>query len=304
MFTVATFVLVLVCSLFWSGYDLTRKLLVDRMRPTPLLFVLTAGQAPLLAAWATVEGWGALGPGYAAPALGSIALNVIANVAFIHAFKIAPISVTIPLLSLTPVFTALFAIPLLGELPSAVQGLGIALVVAGAFLINLREGPPPGAPEATPGTAPVTAGAVVRALRRERGALLMVVVALSWSLASPLDKLALAAASPPVHGFVLCAGVGAAVFVLLAAEGRVGAVREIGRAPWVFVLALVLSAIALALQLLAYAVVWVSLVETVKRGFGNVAALAYGHWLLGEAVTARKVVGVTMITAGVALVSV
>ena len=44
-----------------------------------------------------------------------------------------------------------------------------------------------------------------------------------------------------------------------------------------------------------------SLVETLKRGFGNVAALAYGRFLFGEPLTAAKVAGVAMITARVAL---
>jgi len=44
-----------------------------------------------------------------------------------------------------------------------------------------------------------------------------------------------------------------------------------------------------------------SLVETLKRGFSNVAALAYGRFLFGEPLTAAKVAGVAMITARVAL---
>lgn len=292
MLTPAALVLIVACTLFWSGYDLTRKLLVDRMRPTPLLFLLTVGQAPLLLAWAAVDGLAAPGPGYWVPATGSVVLNIVANLAFVHAFKVAPISLTIPLLSLTPVITTLFAVPLLGELPSAVQWAGILLVVAGAFVINL-----PGAPAAEPAAA----GAPPLGRGRQRGALLMVVVAVCWSLTSPFDKLALEAASAPVHGFVLCAGVAAGVFVILALQRRVGEVRQIERAPWLLVLSLVLSAFALAFQLLAIRVVWVSLVETLKRGFGNVAALAYGRFLFGEPITAAKVAGVLLITAGVAL---
>ena len=298
MLTPVALVLIAAGSLSWSVYDLTRKLLVDRMSPTPLLLLLTAGQAPLLLAWAAVDGLAAPRAGYLAPAAASVVLNLIANLAFIHAFKVAPISVTIPLLSLTPVFTTVFAVPLLGELPSPVQWVGILLVVGGAILINLRRGPQDAD---GPGSEPSSGGALRRLLRHQRGLLLMVVVAVCWSLASPFDKLAMEAATPPFHGFVLCAGVAAGVFVILAWQRRVGEARQIARAPGVFVLALVLSGFALAFQLLAIRIVWVSLVETLKRGFGNVAALAYGRFLFGEPLTAAKVAGVAMITAGVGL---
>ena len=298
MFTPAALVLIACGSLSWSAYDLTRKLLVDRMSPTPLLLLLTAGQAPLLLAWGAVDGLAAPRPGYLLPATASVVLNLIANLAFIHAFKVAPISVTIPLLSLTPVFTTVFAVPLLGELPSVVQWAGILLVVGGAILLNLRRGPEDAG---APVPEPTSDGVLRRVLRHQRGVLLMVVVAVCWSLASPFDKLAMEAASPPLHGFVLCAGVAAGVFVILALQRRVGEARQIARAPRMFILALVLSGFALAFQLLAIRIVWVSVVETLKRGFGNVAALGYGRFLFGEPISGGKVAGVVMITLGVAL---
>ena len=170
-------------------------------------------------------------------------------------------------------------------------------MVAGAFLINVRRSGEGGGRD-----APATVGALGRAMLRRPGALLMVLVAACWALAGPLDKMALEAAGAAQHGFVLCAGVAAIVFALLAARGRVGEVREIARAPVVFAVALVLSAFALTLQLLAIHLVWVSLVETLKRGFGNLAALVYGRFLFGEAITGVRVAGVAMITAGVALI--
>ncbi|MGH9361130.1 MAG: EamA family transporter, partial [Thermoanaerobaculia bacterium] len=46
------------------------------------------------------------------------------------------LSLAVPLLSLTPVFATLFAIPLLGEQPSPSDFLGILLVVAGAVFLG------------------------------------------------------------------------------------------------------------------------------------------------------------------------
>lgn len=254
------------------------------------MLMLTAGQAPLFAAWAALDGGFAYGGGYWAPALGSVALNVVANLAFIHAFRVAPISLAVPLLSLTPVVTALLAIPLLGELPTAAQGLGIAMVVAGALVLNLRGGRESSFP------------ALLRALAHDRGLHLMLIVVLCWSLTPPLDKLAMQHAAPAAHGFVLCAGVAVAVLVVLLAQRRVGEVRQVARAPWIYLLAIAVSVAGLALQLFAYRLVYVALVETLKRGLGNAMALVYGRFVFAERVGRAQVAAVALMAAGVALI--
>ena len=259
------------------------------MPPLPLMFLLALGQAPLLGVWWAFEG-GGFGPGYLAPAAGSVALNVVANAAFIVAFQRSPLSVTVPLLSLTPAFTALFAVPLLGEVPDGVTVTGIALVVAGALLLNRRPG------------ESLWPAAVGRAFLREPGARLMVVVALCWSITPALDKQALAAAPIPAHGVVLGLGTAAGVLALLAFRGQVGEVRRAGAAPCLLAIALLTSAAALGLQLVAIQLVWVSVVETVKRGLGSAAALGLGWALFGEEVTAGRVAAVGVMTAGVAMV--
>ncbi len=263
------------------------------MPPLPLVFVLAVGQAPLLGVWWAVEG-GGFGPGpasdYIVPAAGSVALNVVANAAFIVAFQRSPLSVTVPLLSLTPAFTALFAVPLLGEVPDAVTATGIALVVAGALLLNRRPG------------ESLWPSALGRAFLREPGARLMVVVALCWSVTPALDKQALAAAPIPAHGVVLGLGTAAGVLALLAVRRQVGEVRRAGAAPGLLAVALLTSAAALGLQLVAIHLVWVSVVETVKRGLGSAAALGLGWLLFGEEITAGRVAAVAVMTVGVALV--
>jgi len=271
------------CAVAWSAFDLGRKALVARLDPLPLVVLLTLGQAPFFLVWTLVEGWPAVLPGYWLPALGSVALNVVANLAFFWAFRLAPISVTLPLLSLTPALIALLAIPLLGEVPSGRQALGIAAVVVGALLLNLQVG----------GPRPVGTG---------RGALLMLLVALCWSVAPPLDKLAFQHASVPFHAFVLCSGVALAMLASLAARGRLRELGQVRRAPRTYGAALLISSAALALQFIAYGLTLVALVETIKRGVGNVMALVYGRHVFAEAVGLVQVAAVVLMAVGVALI--
>ena len=197
-------------ALAYSGLDVLRKLLAEEIGPIALLVLLTLGSMPLFVLWALSEGSWEVGAGYLVPGVGTIALNVAANLAFLQAVRVSPLSLTIPYLSLTPVFATVLAIPLLGELPTALQNGGIVLVVVGAFWLNL------------PADGSVSLRAVGRGLVEERGSLLMILTALCWSLAAPLDKLAIGASSPALHALIMMTGITVAGLVLLGARGEMG----------------------------------------------------------------------------------
>ena len=282
--------LVLACSFAWSGLDLARKVLADRMRPVPLLFLLTVGPLPVFLGWVVLDGAVAVGRGYYLPGLASVALNVAANVLFLASMRASPMSLTIPLLSLTPVFTSLLAMPLLGEFPSWRQGVGIALAVVGALLLNLGRGDR------------TSLSGMWLAFRRERGSVLMAAVALLWSFTPPLDKLAMEHASVPLHALVLNLGVALAMLVQLLVQRRLGELRAVRGALLPYAGAVLASAAALGLQLLAIRVVLVGIVETIKRGIGCLMAVVLGRAVLGEPLTPFKMAAIALMAAGVALI--
>jgi drug/metabolite transporter (DMT)-like permease len=283
--------LVVASSLGWSGLDLLRKLLLREVAPVALLLLLTLGAVPLFAAWAWIGGVTTPGPGYLAPALASVLLNVVAGLLFLHGMRLAPISATIPLLSLTPVFTTLSAIPLLGERPSAAGVAGILLVIAGAIWLNWPRRP------AGP-TAPATSDP----RRSLYGAVMVAGTALLWSLTPPLDKMAVERSGALLHGLVLSGGVALAVFAVLAFQGGLGELGRVRRVPGLLVLALIVSTAALGLQLLAMPMIFVGTLETLKRGLGNCMSLVYGRLFFGEAVTPSKILAVVLMAAGVGMI--
>jgi drug/metabolite transporter (DMT)-like permease len=276
--------LVVACSLGWAGFDLLRKLLVGKIQPVALVFLLTVGSAPLFAAWMAVQGVVPPRPGYLLPALGSVLLNIVANLLYLEGMRIAPLSVTVPLLSLTPAFASLLAVPLLGERPSPLHALGILLVVAGAIALHWRRKVDDG----HHGTV--------------KGALMIAFTALLWSLTIPLDKLSVQRSSAPFHGVVVTAGVALGVLLVLVFQRRLGDLAQVRRAPGVYVLALVVSSLALGLQFLALPRVFVGTVETLKRGIGNFMALLSGWIFFREPVTPRKLVAVGVMAVGVGLI--
>lgn len=276
--------LVVAASVASSGFDLFRKMLVRHLAPVPMVFLLATASVPLFGAAVLFGEPAPVQPAYWLPALGSVALNVVANLTFLEAVRISPLSVTVPLLSLTPVFTAVLGFAVLGERPAPLDLLGIVLVVAGAFWLNAE-------PDAS-----------ARAFLSQPGAWLMAGTALLLSLTIPLDKLAVERASPPFHGLVLTAGIALGSLAVLIVQKRWGELAGLRRGWLPFVLALTSSTLALGFQLVALKYVLVSLIETLKRGIGNLLAVILGRAVFGEAVTPGKLGAALLMAAGVALI--
>lgn len=274
--------LVLGCSLGWAGFDVLRKQLTRRLEPQALVLALACGQAPLFLAWglAADDLW--VAPAYVLPGLLGLLSNLVANLLFMRAVQIAPLSTTIPMLSFTPAFAALLSSLLLREWLRPAQGAGILAVVLGALLIT---------------SAPAPAGAPTVAARR--GPQLMMVVALLWSLGAVLDKYLLRSASPAAHATLQASGLALVLLGWLAARGQLGQLRSARRAAALLLLAMSVSSLSLALQLLAYQRVFVSVVEAVKRTIGMAASVLNGRLLWHEPVTLGKLSGVTLMSLGV-----
>lgn len=110
-------------------------------------------------------------------------LEITTAVLYVKAIKISPLSLTIPFLAATPVFTILTSFLILGELPDRSGTLGIILIGIGAYLLNVHTS---------------MAGILepLRAIRRERGSVLMLIVAFIYSITSNLGKVAIQHSSP------------------------------------------------------------------------------------------------------------
>jgi drug/metabolite transporter (DMT)-like permease len=281
-------------SFAWAGLDMCRKVMAGRMAPVPLLLTMTSLTAPIFLLWAVSSGaprpW-VHATAYWAPALLSVGLNVAANLLYFRAVAASPFSQMVPLLALTPVFAALAAVPLVGEVPGARVWAGIVMVTGGAIALQV--------PSAARGGGVV---AWIRAFRAEPGALPMSGVAILWALATALDKASIAHAEPLFHGALLNGLVGLTVAPVLIFRGRLGELAGVRRIAWPLAGALVVGVVALGLQLRALHTAPVSLVETLKRGLGCLLALVIGRLVFAERLTWSKVVAVSVMAAGVAAI--
>lgn len=229
---------------------------------------------------------------YIAGAL-SMPFEIAAMVLYIKALKVSPLSLTLPFLSLTPVFLIIVPSLLLGEQVSVQGGIGVLLVAAGGYLLNLKE---------------FRKGVFepFRAVGRERGSVYMILVALIFSITSTLGKRAIEASSP-----LFFASTYYIVLVVLFApiawyKGNAGGHRGAGsfitketlRAsllPGLFHLSMIIAhMIAISLTKVAYMI-------SVKR-LSLLLGVYYGYLFFGERGLRERLPGTALMLAGVTLI--
>lgn len=110
-------------------------------------------------------------------------LNVVTIVLYMRAIKISDLSITVPLVAFTPLFLLLTSPLILGEYPAPLGIVGIVLIVFGSYILNIRKinedilGP-------------------FKAILKDRGPKLMLIVAFLFSITSNIDKIGVQNSSP------------------------------------------------------------------------------------------------------------
>ena len=108
---------------------------------------------------------------------------MVTTVLYMKALRYSDLSISVPMLTFTPLFLLVTSPLILGEFPSLLGLLGIFLIVSGSYLLNIKEW--------KQGYL-----APFKALFRERGPKLMLIVAFLWSITSNYDKVGALNSSP------------------------------------------------------------------------------------------------------------
>ncbi|MGB3245823.1 MAG: DMT family transporter [Sulfitobacter sp.] len=183
-----------------------------------------------------------------------------------------------------PFWTALAAYALAGEIPGPRRRFGLAMILTGALVVSLWQ---------------ILAGTVDGAWK---GHLLFLTGSVSWAIYSVIFR---QSGLSPLHGLVIGLFWGTLLFSpLLLATGNVHfATASRGDIVAMIVLQGFVIGI-LAMFLFGYAVQILGAAETAAFGaLTPILALLGGVAFLGETVTPLKVVGVTLVAAGVFLAS-
>lgn len=222
-----------------------------------------------------------------ATALG-IPLDAIALFLYVRAIKISPLSLTIPLMALTPVFLIVTSFLILGELPDRSGVAGIFLIAAGAYLLNLNSS----------GRGPL---APFRAIAKEKGSILIIAVAFIYSISSNLGKIAVLHSSPLFFAVIYTNLLAAVIlpFVMIKKRGSLSAIKA---RPALFLLIGFIFAIMVAAHFSALRLVEVSYMISVKRT-SLIFSVIYGWLLFKEEHIKERLLGSMVMAAGVVLIT-
>ncbi|WP_428564924.1 MAG: EamA family transporter [Solidesulfovibrio sp. DCME] len=205
------------------------------------------------------------------------------------ALKAGDLSLTLPMLAFTPLFLLVTSPLTVGEFPEPGGLCGIALVVGGAYVLNLRErrhgllGP-------------------IRALVTNAGSRLMLAVAVIWSIGANIDKLGLAESSPLFWGASVYTATTLALAVGMARRWPAPPGRFF-RVTWPLAVAGLLEAVGIVCQMQALPLTQVSYVIAVKR-LSIVFGVLLGAAVFREPDLRHRLPGALLMVAGVFFIAV
>jgi drug/metabolite transporter (DMT)-like permease len=286
------FPLTLICALSLALADTaTKKWLSDRSA-AELTLIRFGLPGLLLAPILLIQGIPAPPPIFWAWLAAAMPLEIVAMLLYVRAIRDSPLSATLPYMAFTPVFTVATGQWLLGEAVSARGLFGILLVVLGAWGLNLEQ----------VGRHPRTWLAPFRAIVRERGSRLMLMVAAIYSVTSVLGKGALnlmpgAALSFGALYFALLGGLAWLVFGLRQ-PATVAATLRGGPRAWGVA---VLMTIMILTHFLALAQAETAYMIAVKR-LSILFGILLGAWVFREIRLGRHLFAAGAMVAGVALI--
>jgi len=221
-----------------------------------------------------------------------VPLEILAMVLCMRAIRSSPLAYTVPYLAFTPVMTTITANLLLGERVSPAGLAGIALVVAGAWMLNVGR--------VTSGHTPRWLMPVT-VIAKDSGARLMLAVAALYSLTSVLGKGALQYAPPMFFGSFYFCLLGVIVLVIFR-RGDTGT----DTAPPARLLPALALGLAMAVMVvshfMAIELADVSYMIAVKRS-SLLFGILYGALLFRERNLTRHLFAGALMVAGVAVLS-
>jgi drug/metabolite transporter (DMT)-like permease len=284
-------------ALGWSLFDFSRRKVGESLSPVPAVIGIMLLQTLVNLPWLRWEELSEQAAVWWWAAAASILFNALANVLFVVAVLRAPFTMAVPLLSLTPVFSALVGWVGFSETLGAWEVMGLVTVVLAALFLGWRGED--------------------RALKKSEwlGLGFMTLTAALWAVTPFFDRICTQSGEVGIASYVAsqCLGV-ALVLALVQLARRAGSrgsasaieiwprVKSVRLGVWLFVAALA-ATLGLSFQIQGVQIMHVGSFEAMKRALTLMISLALGRIWLGEKLTLEKLAAVAAMAFGVALAS-
>ena len=284
-----TIFICVVSAFFWAGFDITRKLSLKKISSTTLLFLFSLGQFLIFLIWIYFENFSINIKPYLLPGTILICIGISSALLFLKAINQSELSLTIPLLSLSPMFSSLFSFIFIDEVLLKTQYLGIFAIVLGTLILYSKD---------------LTVKDFLNSWKviiKNKSARLMIGVSLMWSITPVLDKICLKYSSINIHGFIQSVGIIIFLLFLLIKTTKKEIIKI--KNHWKIILITVLiGVIATILQFFAILNNFVPIMESIKRSVGQLSSVLFGNFFFKEKITKSKIIGVLTLSVGIYLI--
>lgn len=219
--------------------------------------------------------------------LSALPLEIAALILYTKALKVSPLSLTMPFLALTPLFLIIMAYVIVGESVSIYGGIGIMLVALGSYTLNLHK-------------MKYALLEPVKAIFREKGSVMIIFVALIFSITASLGKVAIEHSSPFFFGsfyFILIT----ILFTPIAMVKNRGGLKISKKDILPLSSIGVTFALMIIFHMLAMSLVNVAYMISIKRT-SLLFSILYGHLLFREEKIAEKALGAIIMLLGFVLI--
>lgn len=274
---------------FESLKDLISKQSLRLINPYLVAWSLVLFALPLLWPLVWIQGIPTLGDQFMIAVWVGGSINVIAMMLYIKALQWSDLSLTVPLITLTPLFLLLTSPLIVGEYPTASDIVGILLIVMGAYCLNVRG-------DLTHLWSPFVS------LWRDRGSRAMLFVAFLWSFSAAIDKIGVQNSSPTFWVVSLFTFIAVGMFPIvlwkcpqpftqIVIHGKI--LAPIG----------VFQGLAVLVQMQALQLTLVARVIAVKR-MSALFSVLWGGLILKESGIRDRLIGTAMMVLGVVCLSI
>lgn len=219
----------------------------------------------------------------------ALPLEIIALVWYIKALRISPLSLTLPFLAITPVFLIFTSYIIVGEKVSSWGSIGIIFLAFGSYAMNIHE---------------MRRGIIepFKAIQKEKGSVLMISVALIYSITASLGKVAVENSSPLFFGityYIVLTAVFAPLALWMGRSDLKSFISE-KRFKDLFLPGF-FSAIMVASHMLAISLAKVAYVISVKRT-SLIIGVIYGYLFFREKNIKERLLGATLMFIGFVII--
>lgn len=222
--------------------------------------------------------------------LASSILQLTVILLYFKAIKRSELSVTVPLVTLTPLFMLLTSPIMIGQFPSLLGIIGIVFIVAGTYVSNLSE-------ERENIFAPFVS------LVKNQGSRYMLLVAFIWSITSNIDKIGVEETSPVFWAFTKDFLILFYLLPILIVKSR-KPLSQINKRKWGLLMVGFFKSASVLTQMYAIQFILVAYVISIKRA-SSIFIILFAFFYMNEKKNFKnRMIGIITILVGLLIIAI